>query len=113
MYFLNVWNAFNIQNLGQYVDLYLKLDVLLLADVFEKFRKTSLERYKLDPAHYLTSSHMSFDALFLLNSTLSQVSFDLKQILRAGKTADKIIKSYSKIKEQVLEIYNMNLDDPF
>ena len=42
---------FNIQNLRQYHDLYLTLDVLLLADVFENFRRMSLDYYELDPCH--------------------------------------------------------------
>ncbi|XP_031788430.1 uncharacterized protein LOC116417742 [Nasonia vitripennis] len=51
-----VWQAFDIQTLGEYSDLYLKTDVLLLADVFENFRDNCLEAYDLDPAHYYTSS---------------------------------------------------------
>ena len=51
----NIWRTFNVKNMGEYHDLYLKSDVLLLADVFENFRKTCLEHYKLDPCHYFTS----------------------------------------------------------
>ena len=51
----NVWQEFDIKILGEYHDLYLKTDVLLLADVFEKFRKVCTGYYKLDPAHYYTS----------------------------------------------------------
>ena len=57
-----VWNEFNIQNLRQYHDLYLTLHVLLLADVFENFRRMSLNYYELNPYHYYTLSGLSFDA---------------------------------------------------
>ena len=58
-----VWQAFECENLGDFHDIYLKTDVLLLADVFENFRKTCLKHYKLDPAHYYTSPGLSWDAL--------------------------------------------------
>ena len=51
----NVWDIFNLKTMGDYHDLYLKSDILLLADVFENFRKTCLQYYKLDPCHYFTS----------------------------------------------------------
>ena len=45
-----IWNEFNMKNMGDYHDHYLKKDVLLLADVFEKFVDTCLIFYRLDPA---------------------------------------------------------------
>ena len=45
----------NAKTIGIYHDLYLLTDTLLLADVFENFRKTCLKNYGLDPAHYYTS----------------------------------------------------------
>ena len=59
----NVWNKFNLKTMGEYHDLYLKSDILLLADVFENFRKTCLEYYKLDPAHYFSSPGLSWDSM--------------------------------------------------
>ena len=57
-----VWKEFNIKTLGDYHDLYLKTDVLLLANVFETFRKTCLEHYQLDPAHFYTSPGLAWEA---------------------------------------------------
>ena len=59
---LNVWNTFQCKTIRDYHNLYLKSDVLLLADVFENFRKTCLKHYKLDPAHYFTSPGLAWDA---------------------------------------------------
>ena len=59
---INVWNTFGCKTIKDYHDLYLKSDVLLLADVFENFRKTCLKHYKLDPAHYYTSPGLAWDA---------------------------------------------------
>ena len=45
-----VWKVFQIKNLGEYHDLYIYYDTLLLADVFENFRDKCIEIYDLDPA---------------------------------------------------------------
>ena len=58
-----IWKEFGVKNLGEYHDLYLKSDVLLLADVFEEFRNVCMENYSLDPAWYYTSPGLSWDAL--------------------------------------------------
>ena len=58
----NVWKQFNLKDMGDYHDLYLKSDVLLLADVLEEFRSVCLENYQLDPAWYYTSPGLAWDA---------------------------------------------------
>ena len=58
-----VWESFVCKNMGDYHDLYLRTDVLLLADVFETFRKTCQRQYGLDPANYYTSPGLYWDAL--------------------------------------------------
>ena len=59
---MNIWNKMNCKTIGDYHDLYLKTDVLLLCDVFENFRKFSLQHFKLDPAHYITLPSFGWDA---------------------------------------------------
>lgn len=57
-----VWDIFKLKNMGEYHDLYLKSDNLLLADIFENFRKTCLQYYKvIDPAHCFTSPGLSWN----------------------------------------------------
>ncbi|GBN55090.1 hypothetical protein AVEN_25253-1 [Araneus ventricosus] len=58
----NVWKCFEIKNLGEYHDLYVKTDVILLSDVFENFRKLTQNFYQLDAAHMLTSPGLAWQA---------------------------------------------------
>ena len=57
-----VWKEFRIRNLGEYYDLYLRTDVILLANKVEAFRDTCLEHCKLDPAHFYTSPGLAWKA---------------------------------------------------
>ena len=47
-----VFNKLNINNLGEYHDLYVQSDTLLLADVFENFRDMFMKVYGLDPTYF-------------------------------------------------------------
>ena len=60
---IDIWNIFNINNLGEYYNLYLKTDVLLLCYVFEKFIDICLKDYGLDSCHYFSSPGLSWDAM--------------------------------------------------
>ena len=73
----NVWKTFKLRNMGEYHDLYLKSDVLLLADIFENFRKTCLEYYKLDPCHYFTSPGLSWDAMLKMTDIKLELMTDI------------------------------------
>ena len=58
----NVFNKFKLNNLGDYHDLYVQSDTLLLADVFETFRDMCLKEYELDPAHFLLLPGLAWQA---------------------------------------------------
>ena len=57
-----VWKEFGIRDLRDYHDLYLRTDVVLLANVYEAFRDTCLKHYKLDPANFYTSPGLAWKA---------------------------------------------------
>ena len=58
-----VWETFECKMLGDYHNLYVKMDITLLADVFENFRNLCEEQYRLDLAHFLMSPGLSWDVL--------------------------------------------------
>ena len=58
----NVFKRFKLKNLGEYHDLYVQSDTLLLADVFENLRNKCLEVYELDPAHFLSLPGLAWQA---------------------------------------------------
>ena len=68
-----VCKNFEIKNLGEYYDLYVHSDTLLLVDVFEDFRNMCLKIYELDPAKYLSAPRLAWQAA--LKKT--QVKLDL------------------------------------
>ena len=78
-----VWN---IKTMGGYHDLYLKSDVLLLADVFKSFRKTCLQHYKLDPCYYFTSPGLSWDAMLTMTTIKLELmtDVDMFQFIETG-----------------------------
>ena len=53
---------FKSRNLGDYHDLYVQSDTLLLANVFENFRNKGIEIYELDPAHFLSEPGLAWQA---------------------------------------------------
>lgn len=80
-----VWKTFNLKTMGDYHDLYLNTDILLLADVFENFRTLSMNEYKLDPAHYYTSPGLAMDAALLKSDQKIDLFTDYEMYLMTEK----------------------------
>ena len=55
-----VWDVFEIKNLGEYHDLYVQSDTLLLADVYENFRNMCLNIYELDPVYFVSAPGLAW-----------------------------------------------------
>jgi hypothetical protein len=58
----NVWKTMKCKTFEDYMRIYLATDVALLADVFERYRATSLKSFGLDPSHYMTCPSLSWDS---------------------------------------------------
>ena len=76
-----VWKEFGIHNLGDYHDLYLRTDVVLLANVFEANRDTCLRHYKLDPAHFYTSPGLAWKACLKCTGIKLELQIDPDMLL--------------------------------
>jgi len=76
-----VWDHFECETLGDYSDLYLKIDVLLLVDVFENFRDLCMKTYNLDAAQYFTAPGLSFDAMLKFTQQKLQLLHDYDMLL--------------------------------
>ena len=80
-----VWNAFGMESLKDYHELYNKTDTLLLADVFENFRNICMSNYGLDPAHYYTSPGLAWDACLKITKIKLELLSDVDMLLMIEK----------------------------
>ena len=107
---VDIWNVFKMNSMGDYHDHYLKTDVLLLADVFEKFMKTCLDNYGLDPCHYFSSSGLNWDAMFKMTGIkLVLISdTDMHLFIKEGMRGDisYIAKRLSKTNNKYMKCYD-------
>ena len=105
-----IWDKFDIKDMDDYHDHYLKKDLLLLADVFEKFVDTCLKFYGLDPCHYFSSLGLSWDAMVKMTGIeLEQISdvdkyLFIEKGLRGG--ISYIPKRYAKANNKYMNDYD-------
>ena len=114
---INVWYTFGCKTIKDYHDLYLKSDVLLLADVFENFRATCLKHYKLDPAHYYTSPGLAWDACLKTTGQHLELLSDYDMLMmfergiRGGIT--HISKRYAEANNKYMTDYKPKKESTF
>jgi hypothetical protein len=113
-----VWETFNCKTMKDYHDLYLKCDGLILADVFEKFRETSIRSYRIDPAYYISLPSYAWDCMLLLTDTELELFTDpnmylfVEQGIRGG--ISMITHRYMKANNKYLgELYDKNLPSSY
>ena len=105
-----IWDKFNMKNVGDYHNNYLKKDVLFMTDVFEKFIDTFLKYYGLDPCHYFSSPGMSWDAMLkMTDEKLEEISnidkyLFIEKGLRQG--ISYIAKRYAKANNKYMNDYD-------
>ena len=111
------WNKFEMKNMGDYHDHYLKKDVLLLADVYEKFIDTCLKYYRLDPCHYFSAPALSWDAMLKMAGIELEKISDIDQCLFIEKGLrggiSYIAKSHSKANNEYCPDYYKNKPSTF
>ena len=110
-----VFKDFEIKNLGEYHDLYVQSNTLLLADVFENFRNMCLEIYELDPAKFLSAPGLAWQAALKKTKVKLDLLTDIDMLLmvekgirggichsiyRYAKANNKYMKVYKKIKNR-------------
>ena len=94
-----VWEEFGIRDLGDYHDLCLKTDVVLLANVFEAFRDSCLRRYSLDPVHFYTSPGLAWKACLKCTGIKLKLLTDpdmllmSERVIRGGIT--QVVRKYA------------------
>lgn len=117
---INVWYRFNCKTLMDYHNLYLTVDVLLLADIWENFRAVCYKVYKLDCEYYYTAPGLSFDAMLQHTQIELELLTDLEMFefvergIRGGISQishrhaianNKYMKNYDPTKEDSYIIY--------
>ena len=110
-----IWDRFKMKNMGDYH--YLKKDVLLLADVFEKFIDTCLKYYDLDLCHYFSAPGLSWDTMLKRTGAKLEKISDIDQYLFIEKGTrggvSYIAKRYARANNKYMSDYDSNKPSTF
>ena len=107
-----VFKSLNNRNLGDYHDLYVQSDPLLLADVFENFRNMCIKVYELDPAHFLSSPGLAWQACLKKTVVKLKLLTDADMLLMEEKGIRggicHVIHRYAKANNKYMKTYDKN-----
>ena len=113
----NVFNKFKLNNLGDYHDLYVQSDTLLLADVFENFRDMCLKEYELDPAHFLSLPGLAWQACLKKTNVELELLTDYDMLLMVEKGIRggicHSLHRYAKANNKYMKNYNNNEESSY
>ena len=105
-----VWDRFAMKKMKGYHNFYLKCDILLLADVLEKFRNSSFRNYGLCPSHYLSAPALSWDTILNMTKVELELISDADIYLSfkkgMGSGVSYIFTTYSKANNKYLKSYD-------
>ena len=112
-----VFKKLNNENLGDYHDLYVQSDTLLLADVFEKFKNKCTEIYELDPAHILFAPELAWQACLKKTEVKLELSTNVDILLMVEKGIRDWIchpmHRYAKANNKYMENYDKNKESSY
>ena len=106
-----VWEVFQIKNLGEYYDLYVQSDTLLLANpLFENFRDKCIEIYGLDPVHFLSAPGSAWQARLKKTGVDLELLTDIDKLLMVeegirGRICQAIYR-YAKANNKYMNNYD-------
>ena len=107
-----VWEVFEIKNRGEYHDLFVQSDTLLLADVFENFRNMCLEIYELDPVYFVSAPGLAWQACLKKTGVKLELLTDIDMLLMVEKgTRGGICQAthrYAKANNKYMKNYDKN-----
>ena len=105
-----IWDKFEMKNIGDYHDHYLKKDVSLLAGVFEKFVDTCLKYYDSDPCHCFISPGLSWNTMLKMTDVKLEKISDIDKYLFIEKGTrggvSYIAKRYAKVNNKYMSDYD-------
>ena len=114
---LKVWDVFEINNIGDYHDLYVQSDTLLLLDVYENFRNMCFEKYQLDPTNFVSTPGLAWQACLKKTGAKLELITEYDMILMIEKGIRSGIcqatHRYAKANNKYMKNYDKNIESSY